>query len=563
MVSIILHTHLPYVVHHGTWPHGSDWLFEAMAECYLPLLSMCDRLMADGIRPGITFDLSPVVCEQLAHPDVPAMFERYCREHADLAAGDRATLQAEHADPRLIALASFWESWYTDRLRDYTEMFQRDIIGAFRRLQDAGAIELMTCGATHGYFPLLAEDSSIDLQVRLAVAAHQRHFGRRPRGIWLPECAYRPAYPWRTLMPVSAYAVARPRKGIEEIITANGLEFFVTDEGALANARPLGVVGPDGHRTDYGGTYGTARRLLDERNPLHIYRVGDTSHDATAAVLTRHTQIAMQVWSGRTGYPADPDYLDFHKKYYRSAKRYWRITDVTADMAYKDAYEPSWASQRVFDHAAHFVRALEVTVGHRRDTIDAEVAVCLPFDTELFGHWWFEGPAFLEHVLRGIHASPTIHTQTASETVDRSRASCVVQLPESSWGRNGTDEVWMNPQTQWTWEREYRIEHRLLRLREKHHRSSWDATMHRIMHDLYRELLLLQASDWQFLITTQTAGEYASMRFYHHAADVDRLCDLAERYMVRRELMNDDAAYLDEVERRDGIFPELLDVIDR
>jgi 1,4-alpha-glucan branching enzyme len=231
-------------------------------------------------------------------------------------------------------------------------------------------------------------------------------------------------------------------------------------------------------------------------------------------------------------------------------------------MALKDYYEPSWAEQRVREHAQHFVRALEVTSGHRQSMIDADVTISLPFDTELFGHWWFEGPAFLEEVLRGIHGSPSIHSRTASESVDASQASCLLRLPESSWGRNGTDEVWMNAQTQWTWEREYRLEHRLRHLREKHHRSSWDGTMERIMHDLYREMLLLQASDWQFLITTETARDYASMRFAHHAADVERLCDLAERYMVAGELIDADRMYLDEVERRDGIFPELLNVID-
>lgn len=561
MVSIILHTHLPYVLHHGTWPHGSDWLFEAIAECYLPLLRMCDRLMADGIRPGITLDISPVLCEQLAHPDLPELFERYCHEHRDLAAGDRAHLEREGADPRHIGLTSYWEQWYLDRVDEFTSIYHRDIIGALRRLQDEGAIELMTCGATHGYLPLLAEDASVDLQVRLAVAAHTRHFGTRPTGIWLPECAYRPSYPWRTLMPVAAYAIARPRPGIEQVLRDNDLHYFVTDQGALQNARPLGVVGPDGSRTPYEDTYGEARRRLDERSPLDVFRVGDTMHDATTAVLTRHMQIAMQVWSGRTGYPGDPDYLDFHKKYFRSSLRYWRVTDVSADMALKDHYEPAWAEHKAIEHAGHFVQILEITAAHRMSTSEGETTICLPFDTELFGHWWFEGPLFLEHVLRGMHASHVLHAGTARETVHAAQASCVVGLPESSWGRNGTDEVWMNHDTQWTWEREYALEHRMRRLTEKHGLASWDATMRRIMLNAFRQLLLVQASDWQFLITTETAREYASMRFHNHASDVTRLCDLAERYMVAKHVTADDERYLDDTERRDGIFPELLDVL--
>jgi 1,4-alpha-glucan branching enzyme len=561
MVSIILHTHLPYVLHHGTWPHGSDWLFEAIAECYLPLLRMCDRLTDEGIRPGITLDISPVLCEQLAHPDLPAMFERYCAEHADLAAGDRAHLEREGADPRHIALTEYWESWYRARLHEFVDVYQRDLLGALRRLQDADAIELMTCGATHGYLPLLAEDASVDLQLRLAVAAHTRHFGRRPTGIWLPECAYRPAYPWRTLLPVASYAVARQRQGIEQILRDLDLNYFVTDEGALRDARPLGVVGPDGVRTPYDETYGNARRRLDERSPLDVFRVGDTTHDATVAVLTRHMQIAMQVWSGRTGYPGDPDYLDFHKKFFRSSLRYWRVTDVTADMAYKDLYEPAWAERKAVDHAAHFVQILEVTASHRMSTTEGETTICLPFDTELFGHWWFEGPKFLEHVLRGIAASDVLRAGTARESVEASQASCVIGLPESSWGRNGTDEVWMNPDTQWTWEREYALEHRTRRLVEKHPAASWDALMRRIMHNAFRQLLLLQASDWQFLITTETAREYASMRFHNHAADVAKLCDMAERYMVAKKLSEADMEYLDATERRDDVFPELLDVL--
>ncbi|MFN6135616.1 MAG: DUF1957 domain-containing protein, partial [Bacteroidota bacterium] len=273
MTCFVLHTHLPYVLHHGAWPHGSDWLCEATAECYLPLIGMCDRLIADGIRPGLTFDISPILCEQLAHRDFPELFIRYCREHAELAAADRSIMESQGAEAHLIEMTSYWEQWYADAAELFSVSYRSDIIGQFRRLQNEGAIEIMTCGATHGYMPLLAEDESLQRQVEIALHAHERHFGRRPRGIWLPECAYRPGYPWRTFLPVYAYSKPRDRASVESILQRNGLSYFVTDEAALRSARPLGFVDQHGQRTHYEHTYGNIRQRLDERSAMDVFRV--------------------------------------------------------------------------------------------------------------------------------------------------------------------------------------------------------------------------------------------------------------------------------------------------
>lgn len=540
MITFVFHTHLPYVLHHGTWPHGSDWLCEAVAECYLPLLDMCDRLRAEGIRPGITFDISPVLCEQLAHPDFPAVFEVYCTEHIALADGDASTLKEQGNAEEMMGLSAYWADWYADKWKMFDTVYHRDIVGALRRLQDSGDIEIMTCGLTHGYLPLLAEEASVDMQIGLAVSSYERHFGRRPRGIWLPECAYRPAYDWRTLLPVSAYAVPRRREGIEQFLSRYGLEFFVTDQGALDQATPL--------RNCPAPIPAPGQRVFD------LFRVGGEQHPETATVFTRNMMIALQVWSGQTGYPGDPDYLDFHKKYYRSALRYWRVTDNKADMQYKQPYVPQWAEQRARDHARHYVDILEVTVKHKLGHSATPPTVCLPFDTELFGHWWFEGPVFLENVIRHIHASEFLRTTTASEQLDSVRPECVVALPESSWGRNGTHEVWMNPDVQWTWEREYKMERRLRMLVEKSPVPAWDATMQRIMLNVFRQLLLAQASDWQFLITTFSSKEYAEMRFHNHISDAEKLCDLAERYQSLKTITDEDETMLNTCEKRDGIF---------
>jgi len=559
MVTFILHTHLPYVLHHGTWPHGSDWLCEAVAECYVPLLRVCDRLLEDGIRPGVTFDISPILCEQLSHPDFGELFQRYCAEHAELARIDHSHMEQESAPDEILGQTKYWSSWYEQCWEIFNGVYSRDIVGQLRRLQDIGAIEVMTCGVTHGYLPLLAEDASVDIQVELAVRSYTHRFGRKPRGIWLPECAYRPSYPWRTFLPVSAYTKARRRDGVEQVLVRHGLEYFVTDEAALQNAQSIGVRAPDGSRTSFDDAYGVAREMLDERSVFDLFRVGGVDHNESVAVFTRHMQIALQVWSGSSGYPGDPDYLDFHKKYFRSALRYWRVTDVKGDMGLKQPYVPQWAEAKAKDHAEHFVGILEVAVGHRMATSGRVPTLCLPFDTELFGHWWFEGPIFLEHVLRGIHNSSLLSASTASERLDATQPACEIALPESSWGKNGDDSVWMNPENQWTWEKEYLLERRMRLLFEKHPIRTWDETMRRIAKNAIRQLLLVQASDWQFLISTFSAKDYAEMRFHNHLEDAKQLCELAERYGVSRKIRQEDEDHLASCEKRDGIFDHELD----
>jgi len=270
--------------------------------------------------------------------------------------------------------------------------------------------------------------------------------------------------------------------------------------------------------------------------------------------------IALQVWSGQTGYLGDPDYLDFHKKYHQSALRYWRVTDAKADMQFKQVYMPEWAAARTALHARHFVDVLESTVASRLAKTGQEPTICLPFDTELFGHWWFEGPLFMEHVLRRIHASHVLTTRTASEQVDHTHPTCEIALPESSWGKDGNDSVWMNNDTTWTWEAEYALERRVVLLLEKHPIGIWDETMRRIGRNIFCELLLLQSSDWQFLITNWTARDYAEMRFHNHVHDLRHCCELFEHYAVTRVLLADDEAYIDQLEQRDGIFTEELNL---
>ncbi|MBL7999283.1 MAG: DUF1957 domain-containing protein, partial [Candidatus Kapabacteria bacterium] len=239
--ALILHTHLPYVLNHGNWPHGSDWVCEAVAECYIPLLNSFHRLKSEGISPKVTIDISPILCEQLAHPDFIPLFENYCDVRVAMAKNDQAYFKRTEQEPHFQRMAAYWQQWYAARKDEFTTTYKRSIIGALRELQDSGDIEIMTCGATHGYFALLGNDASIRLQLKAAAENYKKHFGRSPRGVWLPECAYRPAYPWKTYLPVPHLQKPIPRPGVEQLVHEAGLEYFVVDEGTIRGARPIGV----------------------------------------------------------------------------------------------------------------------------------------------------------------------------------------------------------------------------------------------------------------------------------------------------------------------------------
>lgn len=554
-VVLILHTHLPYVLHHGTWPHGSDWLCEAVAECYIPLLNVLERLRTHNLTAPLTLDISPVLCEQLEHPDFPALFEQYCTDHIELARQDEEYFRRTESNPHYRYLAHRWQQWYAERLADFTERYSRSIVGALRRLQDEGAIEIMTSAATHAYLPLLGSDYSIAAQIQIACESYRRHFGRDPRGIWLPECGYRPAYSWRTYLPVEHFSTPHSRLGIEQILARAGLEYFVTDEPLIRRSEPLAVQNAD-------GTFSTPIPTAEHpfaRTPLEIYRVAsgwETAHE-NVAVFTRDQRIALQVWSAELGYPGDPNYLDFHKKHFASALRYWRVTDNKADMQYKLLYVPEWAHQRAQLHAFHFTQLIERSLSEYYRTMGRGGIVCLPFDTELFGHWWFEGPIFLFHVLRGLSLSPIARPTTASAALDAYQPRQIVRLPEGSWGRGNHHDVWIEPSVHWMWEAIYRAEYRWQRLAERYAKEKRSPTLERILAQALRELLLLQASDWEFLVTTHSARDYAQMRFFFHHADFERLCHMAERYLPKRGLSKADRTFLAETEQRNAIFPWL------
>ncbi|MDI6778906.1 MAG: DUF1957 domain-containing protein [Bacteroidota bacterium] len=557
----VLHTHLPYVITHGKWPHGSDWLNEAAAETYIPILNMLGELVDEGYHPKLSIGISPVLAEQLADPVFKEGFVYYLDEKISAAKKDTDYF-CKNGDEHLNTTAKFWDEWYTSRKHDFVDKYDYNLIAGFRKFSDIGVIDIITCAATHGYFPLLSQDSSIDAQVKIAIETHKRHFGVKPRGIWLPECAYRPRYRWKPPVKVQGLETEYERKGVEELLSENGIEYFVIDSAMLLGGKPIGL-----YLDRFGGLkqlweqYEKSASIRQEEFKKSVYDLylvdsPGSKRLPSVAIFTRDPKTALQVWSGDYGYPGDGQYLEFHKKHHLSGHRYWRVTHSDADLADKLKYEPDKIEERLESHSSHFVHLVNKSLKEHYNTTKTHGVLTAPFDTELFGHWWFEGPRFLKKVLMKIEQSNFVKLSSASAEIDIRKPNKVIQLPEGSWGEGGHHFIWFNSTTEWTWKKIYEDELIMQELAEKYSDTK-DEKIRFLLSQAARELLILQASDWQFLISTQSARRYAEERFTNHHSDFIRLVSTANTYANTGVLSDVDWEYANECLERNLLFPEI------
>jgi len=545
---LVLHSHLPWVLGHGRWPHGSDWLCEAAVDTYLPLLEQLHALEADGVAAPATIGITPVLANQLASPVFASELRAFLAQR--LATCDEAPASLRSTgDLHLLPLVAFWR----ERLERFLRLFDSldgDLTRGFRRLADAGRIELIGSAATHGYLPLLGRDESIRLQLRLGAAEHARIFGRAPTGCWAPECAYRPAGPW-TARPDRP---AVTRAGIEEYLAAAGFRYFVVD-AHLAHAGaplggyegiPLGAERFDAERHDHPA------RSTDpvEHSPYRAYRVGAPRGGAPVAALVRDPRSSLQVWSRQQGYPGDEWYLEFHKIRWPGGLKLWRVTGPDVDLGDKRPYEPQAARERAQRHAAHFADLLAGIAGARPRAADGLVVA--PFDTELLGHWWFEGVEFLGSLYRDLRHRSEVRPVTAGAHLTQHPARTALRFAAGSWGANGDDSMWLNPGTAAMWQRLWPLEDAFWNVVPA---ALATASAHPVLAQAARELLLAQASDWEFIVSTGAAGDYAERRFADH-------CDGAERLVAALgaggDALTAATRLAEELARHDNPFPDVL-----
>ncbi|MGE5178482.1 MAG: glycoside hydrolase family 57 protein [Bacteroidota bacterium] len=513
-LSILLHAHLPFVRH----PEYEDsleerWLVEALVECYLPLLRMLEGRAERGARGRITISLSPTLLAMLADPLLRDRMAARMGRLLELAERDRARYRAT---PPFGDLAAH----YRDRFRaglDQYERCGRDLTAAFRAVEDAGTARLVTCGATHGFLPLMDLGApSWRAQIGVGAREFARHVGHPPEGFWLPECGYAP--------------------GVEAVLAEFGVRWFAVDAHAILDACPRPVP----------GTYA----------PL---RTG-----ASVLAFGRDAESSRQVWSSTEGYPGD----SWYREYYRDqgfdlpieevreflpsggtrthlGLKYHRITDRR--YPHREPYDPARASRTAEGHAAHFVEGRLAQARAASDALGQPAMLFAPYDAELFGHWWYEGPEWLDRVLDGVAAGNELVATDPGEA-----GAGLARIPEgrlhgSSWGAGGYAAVWLDPVNDWIYRHLLRAAERMQRLARAG--DGGDALRARALRQAGRELLLAQASDWAFIMKTGTLVPYAVRRTETHLERFERLAGGLETRV--------DPEALAVIEGADPIFPDL------
>ncbi|MFC1596049.1 glycoside hydrolase family 57 protein [Candidatus Margulisiibacteriota bacterium] len=518
-LAIVLHAHLPYVRHpeHDFFLEEL-WFYEAITETYIPLITAFENLVRDNIDFRITMSLTPPLLSMFSDALLQDRYVHHLDKLIELAEKEvsRTMFQPEFQETAKMYLHKFKHCRHT-----FVNMYGKNLIQAFKKFQDLGKLEIITCGATHGFLPLMdVNKEAVKAQIKVATDNYQLHLGRRPNGIWLPECGYYP--------------------GHDEILAEEGIRFFFTDTHGVLHASP---------RPKYGVFA-----------PIYC--------KSGAACFGRDLESSKSVWSAEEGYPGNPIYRDFYRdigfdldfdyiKDYVSPDglriatgiKYHSITGK--ESTHKEPYNHHKARELTAEQAGNFLFNREKQVEFLYDFMDKKPPIIIsPYDAELFGHWWYEGPMFLEYLFRKMHHDQDIvKAITPMEYLEQFPVNQVSTPSFSSWGHKGYSEVWLEGSNDWIYRHLHKAADRMVELSNRFPEAP-DHLTHRALSQAARELLLAQSSDWAFIMKTGTMVEYAHKRTIDHVERFTKLYDSILNNSI-------DHNYLSDLEWKDNIFPEI------
>ncbi|MBI2265549.1 MAG: DUF1957 domain-containing protein [Armatimonadetes bacterium] len=520
-VALVLHAHLPYVRHpEYTDSFEEDWLYEAITETYIPLLKVFYGLIRDGVDFRITMSLTPTLMEMLADP---LLQDRYVKEIEKLIELAEKEVERTKNIPEFHPIAQMYLQHFLDSREIFVDRYHRNLVTAFREVQERGFLEIITCCATHGFLPLMQvnREASVRAQVHVGAQNYRKHMGRSPRGIWLPECGYDP--------------------GDDRFLADEGIQFFFVDTHGIMHAEPRPL-------------YGVFSPL---QCPTGVHAFG------------RDLESSKQVWSADEGYPGDFYYREFYKDIgydlpeeyigpyvhesgirQNTGIKYYRITGKNIDLGQKAPYMPGTAAERAATHAGNFMWCREKQSEHLYGLFGGRrpIIVC-PYDAELFGHWWFEGPQWIDFLFRKIHHDQdTIRLITPPEYLEQQDNVQAATPSMSSWGYKGYHEVWLEGSNDWVYRHLHRAVEKMTELANRF--PECDGLHWRALNQAARELLLAQSSDWAFIMKTGTHVEYATKRTKEHLIHFNWLYDQVMGGEIHE-------SWLSEIEGKDNLFSEI------
>jgi 1,4-alpha-glucan branching enzyme len=518
-LALILHAHLPFVRHpeHEDFLE-EDWLYEAITETYIPIIDVFEGLVRDKVNFRITMSLTPTLLSMLLDPLLQDRYRRHLEKLIELAGRE---VERTRWQGQFNNLAQMYYQRFTRARYIFCDLYGMNIVNAFKKFYDLGVLEIITCGATHGYLPLMEVERKVAVgaQVKVGVEMHQKLFGRTPPGIWLPECAYNP--------------------GDDEILKKFGIRYFITDT--------------------HGILFGSPRPKFGVFAPCYC--------KSGVAAFARDVESSKQVWSSQEGYPGDFNYREFYRDigydlefdYIRpyilpdgtrinTGIKYYKITGDTNN---KEPYVQQTAMDRAADHAGNFMFNREKQAEHLLDIMGRKPLIISPYDAELFGHWWFEGPDWLNFLIRKIaYDQKTIKLITPSDYLKIYPRNQVLTPSYSSWGWKGYNEVWLEGSNDWIYRHLHKAVERMIELAERYAHPEPNGSLRRGLNQAARELLLAQSSDWAFIMKTQTHSSYAFRRTKDHVYRFTRLYDEIKAGRI-------DESFLADTESKDNLFPDI------